>query len=44
VYGLPALLVYKDGQLVEASRHEGAITKAQLQRYIETHAVARVSA
>jgi hypothetical protein len=43
VYGLPALQVYKDGQLVEGSRHEGAITKAMLQKYIERHAIATVS-
>jgi thioredoxin 1 len=35
VYGLPCLLVFKDGELVAGSLREGAITKKGLAEYIE---------
>jgi thioredoxin 1 len=35
VYGLPCLLVFKDGELVAGSLREGAITKKGLASYIE---------
>jgi thioredoxin 1 len=44
VYGLPALIVFKDGQEVEGSHKEGAITKALLQKYIKQYAVTSVAA
>lgn len=36
VYGLPALIMFKDGQEIPESRREGAITKAKLKDYIDT--------
>lgn len=44
VYGLPTLIVFKDGQEVAGSKNEGAVTKAILQKYIQKHVVAQVSA
>jgi hypothetical protein len=38
VYGLPALLVFKDGDLVAGSKSEGMINKAKLADYIKQHA------
>eukprot|EP00741_Cyanophora_paradoxa_P015653 tig00020903_g15110.t1 len=35
VYGLPALLIFKDGQNVAS--HEGAISKAKLKDYLESN-------
>ncbi|KAF7012283.1 hypothetical protein CFC21_026491 [Triticum aestivum] len=35
VYGLPALILFKDGQEVPGSRREGAINKAKFKDYIE---------
>ncbi|KAG8043920.1 hypothetical protein GUJ93_ZPchr0458g22561 [Zizania palustris] len=35
VYGLPALILFKNGKEVPESRREGAITKAKLKEYIE---------
>ncbi|KAG1679949.1 hypothetical protein FOA52_007013 [Chlamydomonas sp. UWO 241] len=39
VYGLPALLVIKDGELVAGSKREGAITKALLSQYLAKNGV-----
>ncbi|KAI3694044.1 hypothetical protein L1987_77002 [Smallanthus sonchifolius] len=36
VYGLPALIMFKDGIEIPESRREGAITKAKLKDYIDT--------
>ncbi|KAL4569958.1 hypothetical protein LXL04_025607 [Taraxacum kok-saghyz] len=36
VYGLPALILFKDGREIPESRREGAITKAKLKEYIDT--------
>lgn len=44
VYGLPTLIVFKDGQEVPGSKSEGAVTKAMLAQYIKKHAVAAVKA
>lgn len=44
VYGLPALIVFKDGQEVQGSHKEGAVTKAILQKYIKQYAVTSVAA
>ncbi|KAL3652821.1 hypothetical protein CASFOL_002502 [Castilleja foliolosa] len=35
VYGLPALIVFRNGQEVAGSRREGAITKAKLKEYVD---------
>ena len=35
VYGLPALILFKNGQEVEESRREGAITKVKLKEYVD---------
>ncbi|KAK1408782.1 hypothetical protein QVD17_40823 [Tagetes erecta] len=35
VYGLPALIMFKDGKEIAESRREGAITKAKLKDYID---------
>ncbi|KAK9906199.1 hypothetical protein M0R45_002743 [Rubus argutus] len=35
VYGLPALILFKNGQEVPESRREGAITKAKLKEYVD---------
>ncbi|KAE8696609.1 Thioredoxin X [Hibiscus syriacus] len=36
VYGLPTLILFKDGQEVAESRREGAITKAKLKMYVDS--------
>lgn len=40
VYGLPTLLLFKDGAEVGGSKREGAITKALLQKYLAGHGIA----
>uniref|UniRef100_A0A1D1ZBG5 Thioredoxin X, chloroplastic n=1 Tax=Anthurium amnicola TaxID=1678845 RepID=A0A1D1ZBG5_9ARAE len=35
VYGLPSLILFKDGQEVPESRREGAITKVKLKEYLD---------
>lgn len=37
VYGLPTLILFKDGQEVPNSKREGAVTKALLQDYLAKH-------
>lgn len=44
VYGLPCLIVFKDGAVVEGSHREGAITRKDLGTYIEQHVGLKVSA
>jgi len=39
VYGLPALLLFKNGAFVEGSKREGAVSKPLLIKYLETHGV-----
>ena len=39
VYGLPTLMVFKDGQPVEGSKREGAINFAKLKDYLTSHGV-----
>jgi len=34
VYGLPTLILFKDGAMLEGSQKEGAITKAKIQAYL----------
>lgn len=36
VYGLPTLILFKNGKEVLESRREGAITKPKLQEYLDT--------
>ncbi|GAA0173290.1 oxidoreductase [Lithospermum erythrorhizon] len=36
VYGLPTLILFKDGKEVPESRREGAITKVKLKDYVDT--------
>jgi len=40
VYGLPTLIIFKDGQEVPGSKTEGAVTKAMLVKYLKKHSVA----
>jgi thioredoxin 1 len=35
IQGLPALIVFRDGQ--EVARHEGAMAKPQLQAFLDAH-------
>ncbi|KAK9809061.1 hypothetical protein WJX72_008730 [[Myrmecia] bisecta] len=44
VYGLPTILLIKDGELVPGSPNEGAISKPQLIKWLEKHGVATASA
>ena len=39
VYGLPTLILFKDGEVVEGSQQEGAIGKEKLRAYLEKHGV-----
>jgi thioredoxin 1 len=39
VYGLPTLIVFKNGEEVPGSKAEGAIGKAQLSEYIKKYAM-----
>jgi thioredoxin 1 len=38
VYGLPTLIMFKDGQYVEESKNEGAISYDKLKVWLNTHA------
>ncbi|KAI8476415.1 MAG: thioredoxin x [Monoraphidium minutum] len=44
VYGLPALMLFKDGKLVAGSHREGAISKPQLKKYLDQHLESLVEA
>lgn len=37
IYGLPTLIIFKNGKEVSGSRREGAITKDKLKDYINKH-------
>lgn len=39
VYGLPALMLFKDGAEIANSKREGAVTKQMLLAYLKKHAV-----
>lgn len=41
VYGLPTLIMFKDGQEVGGSKREGAVTKPLLQTYLAKHGVSK---
>lgn len=37
VYGLPCFILFKDGQEVEGSHSEGAMSKKALAEYLQNH-------
>ena len=41
VYGLPCLVLFKDGAVVEGSLHEGAVTKVWLTKYLEKYGISK---
>lgn len=41
VYGLPTLILFKDGSMIKGSLNEGAITKPALVKYLEKYGVAK---
>ncbi|KAG2424651.1 hypothetical protein HXX76_014375 [Chlamydomonas incerta] len=41
VYGLPTLIVFKDGQEVPNSKREGAVTKALLEQYLTKNGISK---
>ncbi|BDA44164.1 Thioredoxin X, chloroplastic [Coccomyxa sp. Obi] len=43
VYGLPTLMLFKDGEVIEGSLQEGAIDRKKLIAYLERHGLAPVS-
>lgn len=43
VYGLPALILFKNGQEVPGSRREGAMTKDKFKQYLEPLLAATVA-
>ncbi len=40
MYGLPTIILFREGKMVEGSHKEGAIGKAALLKYLDTHGVA----
>ena len=44
VYGLPTIILFKDGTMVKGSLNEGAITKPMLLKYLEKHGIGKVAA
>lgn len=41
MYGLPTLILFKDGSMVKGSLKEGAITKPALLKYLEKYGIAK---
>lgn len=41
MYGLPTLIVFKDGQEVAGSKREGAITKPLLEQYLAKNGISK---
>lgn len=39
VYGLPTLVLFKDGEVVKGSQKEGALGKAAILKYLEKYEV-----
>ena len=35
VYGLPTLVVFKDGKVLDGSQREGAISEPELRKYLD---------
>ena len=44
MYGLPTVMLFRDGQKVDASHNEGAITLPKLKQYLEKHGIAAAAA
>ena len=44
VYGLPTIILFRDGRMVEGSHKEGAIGKAALLKYLDQHGVVPAAA
>lgn len=44
VYGLPTIILVKDGEKMKGSHHEGAITQAKLVDYLDKHGFAKADA
>jgi len=44
IYGLPTVLLFSGGAMVEGSKREGAITKAKLIEHLAAHGVSMPSA
>ena len=44
VYGLPTVMLFKDGKKVESSHAEVAITLPKLRTYLEKHGIAAAAA
>ncbi|KAK9825101.1 hypothetical protein WJX74_008575 [Apatococcus lobatus] len=44
VYGLPTVMLFRDGKKVDASHNEGAITLPKLKQYLEKHGIAAAAA
>lgn len=44
VYGLPTVMIFRDGKKVDASHNEGAITLPKLKAYLEKHGIAAAAA
>ena len=44
VYGLPTIILVKDGQKMKGSHHEGAITQAKLVAYLDKHGFSKAEA
>ena len=41
VYGLPSIMLFKDGKLVDGSKREGAISKDKIISYLDTHGISK---
>jgi thioredoxin-like negative regulator of GroEL len=39
VYGLPSLVLFRDGQAVEGSKHEGAIAMSGIRSWLESYGI-----
>ncbi|CAG9461972.1 unnamed protein product [Pedinophyceae sp. YPF-701] len=39
VYGLPTLMLFRGGEFVEGTKHEGAISKDKISAYLESHGI-----
>ena len=44
VYGLPTIILFREGRMVEGSHKEGAIGKAALLKYLDQHGVVPAAA
>lgn len=41
VYGLPTLVVFKDGKVLDGSQREGAISEPELRKYLDKWEVSK---